>query len=71
MSNESFERRVLTPAGREARKAFRQVEAEKAMTEPERAQKAFHGNRERLKAERLAREAEPKDNDADDSARSA
>jgi hypothetical protein len=37
--------------------AFRQVEAEKAMTDHERAQKAFHENRERLKAERLAREA--------------
>jgi len=36
---------------------FRQVDAEKAMTEHEIAQKAFHANRERLKAERLAREA--------------
>jgi hypothetical protein len=35
----------------------RQVDAEKAMTEHETAQKAFHTNRERLKAERLAREA--------------
>jgi hypothetical protein len=42
---------------RDARKAFRQVDAEKAMTEHERAQKAFSNNRERLKAERLAREA--------------
>ena len=46
-----------TKAEREARKAFRQVDAEKAMTEYETAQKAFHANRERLKAERLAREA--------------
>jgi hypothetical protein len=46
-----------TMAEREARKAFRQVDAEKAMTEYETAQKAFHANRERLKAERLAREA--------------
>ena len=46
-----------TNAEREARKAFRQVDAEKAMTEYEIAQKAFHKNRERLKAERLAREA--------------
>ena len=47
----------ITKAEREARKAFRQVEAEKAMTEQEIAQKAFHANRERLKGERLAREA--------------
>jgi hypothetical protein len=57
MSDETFERKVITPAEREARKAFRQVEAEKAMTEHEIAQKAFFNNRERLKAERLAREA--------------
>ena len=47
----------MTKAEREARKVFRQVDAEKAMTEHEIAQKAFHANRERLKAERLAREA--------------
>jgi hypothetical protein len=47
----------ITKAEREARKAFRQVDAEKAMTEHEIAQKAFSANRERLKAERLAREA--------------
>jgi len=57
MSNETFERKVMTPAEREARKAFRQVEAEKAMTEHEIAEKAFYRNRDRLKAERLAREA--------------
>ena len=49
--------RQITKAEREARKAFRQVDAEKAMTEHEIAQKAFSANRERLKAERLAREA--------------
>ena len=48
----------ITKAERDARKAFRQVDAEKAMTEHEIAQKAFSANRERLKAERLAREAE-------------
>jgi hypothetical protein len=47
----------ITKAEREAREAFRQVDAEKAMTEHEIAQKAFSANRERLKAERLAREA--------------
>jgi hypothetical protein len=47
----------ITKAERDARKAFRQVDSEKAMTEHEVAQKAFSDNRERLKAERLAREA--------------
>jgi hypothetical protein len=47
----------ISKAEREARKAFRQVDAGKAMTEHEIAQKAFSANRERLKAERLAREA--------------
>ena len=46
-----------TKAERDARKAFRQVDAKKALTEHEIAQKAFSNNRERLKAERLAREA--------------
>jgi hypothetical protein len=50
----------ITKAQRDARKAFRQVDAEKAMTEHEIAEKAFSNNRERLKAERLAREAELK-----------
>ena len=45
-----------TKAERDARKAFRSVDAKKAMTEHEIAQKAFSNNRERLKAERLARE---------------
>jgi hypothetical protein len=47
----------ITKAEREAQKAFRQVDAKNVMTEYETAQKAFHANRERLKAERLAREA--------------
>ncbi|HWX36646.1 MAG TPA: hypothetical protein VNZ53_55685 [Steroidobacteraceae bacterium] len=47
----------ITKAERDAPKAFRRVEAVKAMTEHEIAQKAFSNNRERLKAERLAREA--------------
>ncbi len=42
---------------REARKAFRQVEAKEPLTEYDRAADAFNNNRERLKAERLAREA--------------
>ena len=47
----------VSKAEREARKAFRQVDAEKAITEHEIAQEAFSKNRERLKAERLEREA--------------
>ncbi len=44
-------------AEREALKAFRKEDAIQALTEHERAQKAFDENRERLRAERLAREA--------------
>ena len=47
----------ITKAERDAHRAFRKVDAEKAMTEHETAQKAFHANRERLRAERLTREA--------------
>jgi hypothetical protein len=50
--------RVLTPEQRKARDAARKAEAEKAMRDHEAAQKAFYANRERLKAERLAREGE-------------
>jgi hypothetical protein len=57
MSEQTFARKVTTAAELEARKAFKQVEADKAMTEHDKAQTAFHENRERLKAERLAREA--------------
>jgi hypothetical protein len=45
--NAPFERKIITPAEREARKLFREAEASKAITE----------NRERLKALRLTREA--------------
>ena len=55
--SDTFERKVMTPAEREARKLFRAAEAFTAMTEHGRAQKTFHENRERLKALRLAREA--------------
>lgn len=55
--SDTFERKVMTRAEREARKLFRQVDALKAMTEYERTQKAFHENRERLRTLRLAREA--------------
>lgn len=47
----------ISKAEREARKAFRQDDAKAAMTEQETAADAFSVNRERLRAERLAREA--------------
>jgi hypothetical protein len=50
-------RKQITRAEREALKAFRQVDAKTAMSEQEIAQAAFSKNRERLRAERLAREA--------------
>jgi hypothetical protein len=52
------ERKTPSAAEREARKLFREAEAVKAMTEHERAQKAFFENRDRLRALRLAREAQ-------------
>jgi hypothetical protein len=52
-----FESKPITKAERDARSAIRQLDAEKAMSEHETAQKAFSANRERLKAERLTREA--------------
>jgi hypothetical protein len=53
----SFRRKPLTPEQRQARDATRRIEAEKAMRDHEEAQKAFYANKERLRAERLAREA--------------
>lgn len=52
------ERRAPEAAEREARKVFGQAEAKEALTDYAKAQNALHDNRERLKAERLAREAE-------------
>jgi hypothetical protein len=43
--SETFERKVISPAEREARKAFKEADAAKAMTDHERDQKAFHENR--------------------------
>lgn len=57
MSNRTSDRRMPTAAEREARKVFRDADAKVALSEYQRAQQAFHANRERLKAERLAREA--------------
>jgi hypothetical protein len=50
-----FERRAGSRVELEARKVFKPAQPE--TTEYAKAQKAFHENRERLKAERLAREA--------------
>ncbi|WP_316397929.1 hypothetical protein [Bradyrhizobium sp. 33ap4] len=58
MVNVRERRSTPTGAEREAREVFRQAEAKEALTDYAKAQKAFHENRERLKAERLAREAE-------------
>jgi hypothetical protein len=49
--------KALTSEERKARDAARRAEAEQAMREHRTAQKAFHENHDRLKAERLAREA--------------
>jgi len=57
MSNRIADRRTPTAAEREARKVFRDADVKVAVLEYERVQQAFHANRERLKAERLAREA--------------
>jgi DNA-directed RNA polymerase alpha subunit len=57
IKDQTFERRETTPAELEARKAFREVEAKTAINDHVKAQQAFHNNRERLKAERIAREA--------------
>ena len=50
--------RKTTAAQREAQKAFKETKPKTALSDHGIAQKAFDENRERLKAERLAREAE-------------
>ncbi|MGY8710869.1 hypothetical protein RAD16_34495 [Bradyrhizobium sp. 18BD] len=50
-------------ARREADKAFKPAKTQKPMSDYARAQHSLHENRERLKAERLAREAK-KDREA-------
>jgi hypothetical protein len=59
MSNQFSGRppRILTAEERKARDAERRADAAKAMREHQAAQKAFHENFERLRAERRAREA--------------
>ena len=48
---------ALAPGQREARKAFQRAGKRKPVTEYEKAQEALQKNYERLRAERLAREA--------------
>ena len=55
-----FENRIKPPVSREEREAKdeqRRLEAEQALIERKKADDAFRANFERLKAERLAREA--------------
>ncbi len=57
---DSFQRvvlKALTPEQRQARAEERREDGQRALREYAAAQKAFHANRERLKAERMAREA--------------
>ncbi|MBI5265547.1 MAG: hypothetical protein HY852_27450 [Bradyrhizobium sp.] len=61
MSGSFSERKTQSPAEREAQKAFRQQDAKEALSEYQRAQNAFRENFQRLKAERLAREAASND----------
>ena len=53
----------LTPEQRKARDAARRADAEAAMRDHEAAQKKFYANKERLKAQRLARELKEKASD--------
>jgi hypothetical protein len=50
-------RKPISKEVREARKALRDADAKSAMIDHANATKAFDKNRERLRAERLAREA--------------
>jgi hypothetical protein len=57
---EHFDRvtpKTLTSEERKERDRQRKADAEIAMKEHEKAQRAFYANHERLRAERLAREA--------------
>ena len=54
------DRKPPTAAQREARKAFKEIEINRALSDDQIKDRAFSENRERLKAERLAREAKEK-----------
>ena len=57
MSNKKSKHFAPTSTEREAERSFQRVGKRKPLTEYEEAQEAFKKNYERLKAERLAREA--------------
>jgi hypothetical protein len=57
MSNRKSKDIGFTPNEREAAKAFQRADKRKALTEYEKTQEAFRKNYERLRSERLAREA--------------
>ena len=56
-SGQSEPREPLSKEQKHARKALKEADAKVAMAEHEKTTEAFDKNRERLKAERLAREA--------------
>lgn len=58
MTYENRVKPVSSSIEREARAEKRRIEAEKAMRDHEKAEAAFRANYERLKAERLARDAQ-------------
>jgi len=59
INRQEFDQKPLTPAQREANKLFAGPKAAEAVSEYEAKQKAIYANRDRLKAERLAREVAP------------
>ena len=61
MTYEAEERRAPTPEERAAKKEKSLWDAKKALAERKKSDDAFRSNYERLKAERLAREAEKKE----------
>ena len=58
MADEAIEKRRLPTAERKVRDAARKVDADMAMAEHRENQRRIQLNRERLRAERLARESE-------------
>ena len=60
MTDQRSTPKPITAAQREARKAFKEVDVAKALSEHQIKDKAFSENHKRLKAERLAREAKEK-----------
>ena len=60
MNDQYVPRRSLSPEQRDERAARQRVDAKQALKEHEEAQRALYANRDRLRALRLAREAEDK-----------